>query len=220
MTSMSEPVDTSTAQRTDLSERLLRDRLVVTLPDRAMTSLVAAVEVMVQEGITCFSFPVGTLHALGQVQSLYAMRATFGVHDVDATSIERVLDVHPALVTLRRPDAAVVARCREADVPVVVPALTPTEVQAAWDLDASAVVVVPAEVMGASYPEALAPLTEGITLQARGGLGAYSARRWAEAGAVAVWLDDALLGDGVTGGSLGSLRERCQTFRQAVDVRG
>ncbi len=216
MSSMSESIFAE--ERIALPERLLKDRLVVTFPDRGMTNLVAGVEVMVQEGITCFSVPAGQLYALPQVQGMYSLRACFGVHDVDVDTIEDVLALAPSFITVRRPDSRLIGRCHQAGIAVVVPALTPTEVQTAWDEPVSAVVIVPAEVMGASYAEYLPPLVPDTTLMARGGLGAYSARRWDEAGAVALFLDDALLGDAFTGGSLGSLRERCQTFRQAVDV--
>lgn len=216
---MSEPTSSPapTAERLPLPSRLLRDRLVACFPDKGVTSQLAAVEVMVQEGIGVVDVPAGQLYSLEHLQQGLGPRATFCVHDVDVDTVDAVFELHPAMVTLRRPDAALVERCRAAGVPVVVPALTPTEVQQAWQLPVSAVLVVPAEVMGASYPEWLAGLAPGVTLCARGGLGAYSARRWAEAGAVGLWLDDALLGDAVSGGQLGGLRERCQTFRQAVD---
>ena len=46
-----------------------------------------------------------------------------------------------------------------------------------------------------------------------GGLGAYAAGEWNKAGAPAVCVDSALLGDAVTGGSLSLLRDRCGSFR-------
>lgn len=201
-----------------LPEQLLQQRLVATLPDRAMPSLVAAVEVMVQEGISVVSLPAGKVEQAARLRSVFGPRATLGVHDLSTDQeLDEALAAGVDFLALAGPDEALAARIREAAIPFLISALTPTEVQAVWRTGVSAVLVVPAEVMGSGYPEVLVQLTPGIDLCARGGLGAYSARRWAEAGATAVWLDEALLGDAFSGGSLGSLRERCQTFRTAVD---
>lgn len=206
------------ASPVQLPERLLQQRLVGTLPDRAMPSLVAAVEVMVQEGIGVVSLPAGKVEQAARLRAVFGPRATLGVHDISSgQQLDEALEAGVDFLALAGPDESLAARIREAGVPFLVSALTPTEVQAAWRSGVSAVLVVPAEVMGSGYPEALVQLAPGVDLCARGGLGAYSARRWAEAGATAVWLDDALLGDAFGGGSLGSLRERCQTFRTAVD---
>lgn len=201
-----------------LPELLLEGQLVATLPDRAMPSLVAAVEVMVQEGIRAFSLPVAKVDEVTRLVGVFGPRAVFGVHDVgNAEQLGQAIEAGAQFLALSGPDEDLVQRSRDAGLPMLVAALTPTEVRQAWSLGISSVVVVPAEVMGSGYPEALVQLAPEATITARGGLGAYSARRWDEAGAVAVWLDEALLGDAFTGGSLASLRERCQTFRAAVD---
>ncbi|MGO4958149.1 bifunctional 4-hydroxy-2-oxoglutarate aldolase/2-dehydro-3-deoxy-phosphogluconate aldolase [Luteococcus sp. Sow4_B9] len=201
-----------------LPQALLDARLVATLPDRAMPSLVAAVEVMVQEGLPAVSLPAAQVEQVSKLTGIFGPRAVLGVHDVDSVEqLEAAAGAGAQFVALCGPDAALVTRARELGVAVLAAALTPTEVRVAWTLGVSAVLVVPAEVMGSGYPEALVQLAPGVTLNARGGLGAYSARRWAEAGATAVWLDEALVGDAFSGGSLSSLRERCQTFRSAVD---
>ncbi|MEL4505607.1 bifunctional 4-hydroxy-2-oxoglutarate aldolase/2-dehydro-3-deoxy-phosphogluconate aldolase [Luteococcus sp. H138] len=206
------------AQPAPLPDLLLRGKLVATLPDRAMPSLVAAVEVMVQEGIQALSLPVSHVEQVSRLRGIFGPRASVGVHDVAGPDdLAGALDAGADFVSLCGPDGELVARAKGAGCPVLVAALTPTEVRAAWQLGVSGVVVVPAEVMGSGYPEALVALAPEATICARGGLGAYSARRWAEAGAVALWLDEALIGDAFTSGSLGGLRERCQTFRTAVD---
>lgn len=212
---MSTPSDQNPAQ---LPHRMVQGRLVATLPDRAMPSLVAAVEVMVQEGVDVVSLPVAQTEQVTRLRGIFGPRACFGVHDVDdAEQLRVALDAGAEFVSLAGPDVSLLEECHRAQVPALVAALTPTEIRAAWRLGPAGVVVVPAEVMGSSYPEAVLPLAPGTVVTARGGLGAYSARRWAEAGAVAVWLDEALVGDAFSGGPLGGLRERCQTFRAAVD---
>ena len=47
----------------------------------------------------------------------------------------------------------------------------------------------------------------------RGDVGAFSAGEWLKAGAPAVCIDSTLLGDALTGGDLGQLRDRCTSFK-------
>ncbi|ROR55207.1 2-dehydro-3-deoxyphosphogluconate aldolase/(4S)-4-hydroxy-2-oxoglutarate aldolase [Luteococcus japonicus] len=203
---------------TPLPSRMTDGRLVATLPDRAMPSLVAAVEVMVQEGVDVVSLPVAQAEQVARLRGIFGPRACFGIHDVDDDGqLREALEAGAEFVSLSGPDQELLDHCHQAGIPALVAALTPTEIRGAWRMGPAAVVVVPAEVMGSGYPEAVLPLAPGAVVTARGGLGAYAARRWAEAGAVALWLDEALIGDAFRGGPLGSLRERCQTFRAAVD---
>lgn len=212
---MSTHIDESSSR---LPQRLLASTLVATLPDRPVRPLVGAVEVLVQERITAISLPVGQLEQVASLVRSFGMRACFLAHDVaDAAQLEQVSAAGASMAVLCAPDATLVARAHELGLAVAVPALTPTEVLIAATTGADLVQVLPAEVLGASYPEQLRPLVGDVVLGARGGLGAYSARRWAEAGAKAIWLDDALLGDVEGGINLSGLRERSQTFRAAVD---
>lgn len=199
-----------------LPQRLLDGRIVVAFGSDATGSLVGALEVMVQEGIGVFSMPASRAADLGNLAVMFGPRASFGVHGVTAETLDDALATPAEVIELRTPDAALVERIHEAGRAALVAALTPTEIAHAWSLGADAVVVVPAEVMGSSYPEQLVELLPGVALAARSGLGAYSARRWVEAGASFVCLDDALIGDAAKGGSLSGLRERCQTFVTSV----
>ncbi len=202
---------------TRLPAALLDTKICALVPQAATGSLVGAIEVMVQEGIRVFSLPAGRADDLARLAATFGPRATFIAHDVELDQLDEVLAGPAPVVMPRWVDAGIVARIHDAGRAVVGLALTPTEIRATASTGVDAVVVAPAEVMGASYPEFLADLTPGVVLGARGGLGAYSARRWVENGAAFVMLDAALVGDAFTGGPLGSLRERCQTFVTAVE---
>lgn len=204
--------------RTPLPERLLSDKAMALLPGIISGSPIAPIEVLVQEGITVLSFPVARIDDLAHVRGMYASRAEFGVHGIGSVDqLSAAIDAGARVLSLRHPDADLVAMARDHGVAVLAPALTPTEVQNAWSLGVSAVLVTPADAFGGQYAEQLAALAPEATIVPSGGVGAYSGGRWLEAGAPAVCLDDALIGDGFEGGPLGSLRERAQTFRDAVE---
>ena len=87
---------------------------------------------------------------------------------------------------------AVVARCAELGVPAVPGALTPSEVEAAWQAGAALVKLFPGSLGGPRYVrELLAPLRD-VPLLVTGGVTAENAAEFLAAGAVAVGAGSAL----------------------------
>jgi 2-dehydro-3-deoxyphosphogluconate aldolase/(4S)-4-hydroxy-2-oxoglutarate aldolase len=96
--------------------------------------------------------------------------------------------VGPALVP------AVLDACRELGVPAIPGALTPTEVESAWQLGAAMVKLFPAARLGPAYVRDLrGPLPE-VPLLATGGVDASNASAFLRAGAAAVGVGSALVG--------------------------
>lgn len=81
---------------------------------------------------------------------------------------------------------AVAAVANEAGIPVIMGALTPTEVAVAVDLGATAVKVFPAHTLGPRYFADLAAPYPGVPLVASGGVNSGNAADYLAAGAVAV----------------------------------
>ena len=106
--------------------------------------------------------------------------------------------------------------CLERDVPVLVGALTPTEIYAAHSRGATAVKVFPASVGGPGYVKALRDPFPAIPLVPVGGVDAAAATEYLAAGALAVGVGSPLLGDAPTGGDLDALAARATEFRAAV----
>lgn len=200
-----------------LATRLLQERSIALLPGIMAGSPIAAIEVLVQEGIGVLSLPAGRIDELAGLRRVFSHRAEFAVHHISTVEqVEQAVAAGATTLLLRRPDAGLVSAAVARRVPVLAPALTPTEVQQVWDLGVSAVLVTPADAFGGQYAEQLAALVPEAVLVPAGGVGAYSGGRWLEAGSPAVCLDEALVGDAFSGGALGPLRERAQTFREAV----
>jgi 2-dehydro-3-deoxyphosphogluconate aldolase / (4S)-4-hydroxy-2-oxoglutarate aldolase len=106
--------------------------------------------------------------------------------------------------------------CLDRGLPVLVGALTPTEIYAAHARGATAVKVFPASVGGPAYVRALRDPLPGVPLVPVGGVDAAATVDYLAAGAVAVGVGSPLLGDAPTGGDLTALADRVDRFRQAV----
>jgi 2-dehydro-3-deoxyphosphogluconate aldolase/(4S)-4-hydroxy-2-oxoglutarate aldolase len=104
------------------------------------------------------------------------------------------------------------------DVPVVMGALSPTEVRAAVDLGAAAVKIFPARAVGPDYLRDLHGPFPGIPLIPSGGVNAGNAAAYLRAGAVAVTAGtDVVAPDLVVAGEWASITERAATFVAALD---
>jgi 2-dehydro-3-deoxyphosphogluconate aldolase/(4S)-4-hydroxy-2-oxoglutarate aldolase len=115
-----------------------------------------------------------------------------------------------------RPAVAQVAA--RAGVPVVMGALTPTEVAQALDLGAAAVKIFPARALGPRYFKDLAGPYPGVALVASGGVNAANAAGFLAAGARAVCAGSDVVPPGaVADGDWAQIAGRAAAFLRAVD---
>lgn len=192
--------------------------LVVCLDDVDVDELVGAVEVLIQEGFRSFALAAGS-EALEETVGIFASRARFGAHSVRAEEhVTRLVAAGGSFALLDLPDPGAVTAAREAGIPVHVQAMTPTEVRGVLELGVEGAMLFPADVVGHDMAKHLRTLSLADRVVPRGGIGAFAAGEWLKAGAPAVCVDETLLGDALSGGDLGALRDRCSSFIQ-VQIR-
>ncbi|GGQ69236.1 bifunctional 4-hydroxy-2-oxoglutarate aldolase/2-dehydro-3-deoxy-phosphogluconate aldolase [Kitasatospora griseola] len=115
-----------------------------------------------------------------------------------------------------RPTVAAVAR--EAGIPVVMGALTPSEVADALDLGAAAVKIFPAKAFGPGYFKDLHGPYPGIPLVASGGVNATNARAFLDHGALAVCAGtDVVPPQTVAAGDWAEITRRAKAFVASLD---
>ncbi|MER7754939.1 bifunctional 4-hydroxy-2-oxoglutarate aldolase/2-dehydro-3-deoxy-phosphogluconate aldolase [Kitasatospora sp. NPDC097643] len=115
-----------------------------------------------------------------------------------------------------RPEVAAAAHA--AGVPVVLGALTPTEVAQALDLGAAAVKIFPARVFGPAYFNDLRGPFPGVRLVASGGVTAGNAADFLEQGAFAVCAgSDVVRPELVAAGDWAEITRRARAFVQACE---
>jgi 2-dehydro-3-deoxyphosphogluconate aldolase/(4S)-4-hydroxy-2-oxoglutarate aldolase len=144
---------------------------------------------LVSVGVQVLEITLDTPGALEAIRR-WRERAT-----VIAGTVRTVSDAEAALEAGARAIVApvtiaeVVSFCVERQVPVVPGALTPTEVETAWQAGASLVKVFPAGLGGPAYVRSLLGPLSDVPLIATGGVRAENAAAFLEAGAVAVGAD-------------------------------
>lgn len=184
--------------------------LVVLLEDATLDNLVGTVEVLVQEGIANVSLPA-KLADFEAVVAMYGARTRIGAHGPLNDVLGRI-DAGAAFLLPDDLDEATALTARDRGVACYAMAMTPTEIRQALTLPVDGVQLYPADVVGNLMVEHLRAIGLIEHVLPRGGVVAYGAKLWFKAGAPAVCADQALLGDALTGGDLGALRERCRSF--------
>ncbi len=175
-------------------------------------------QVLTGEGIRIIEFPLttpGILPALPEVVAAAGKQAWVGVGSV-LTSRQATESIEAGAKFLVTPtvDSAVITAAVQASVPILVGALTPTEVYTAWTAGATAVKLFPASLGGPSLVrELLGGPLPSVPLVPTGGVGLDIAQAYLQAGAVALGLGSALLGDVLGSGDYAGLRERVARFQ-------
>lgn len=188
--------------------------LVVCLADVEIDELVGAVEVLVQEGFTNFSLPIGNAD-FEEFVGIYGARARLGAHALRNTDdVARLVALGGTFAFFDLPHADGVRAAAEAGLAVYAQAMTPAEVRDVLELPVTAAMLYPADIVGHAMALRLEAIGLGDKVVPRGAVGAYAAGEWAKSGAPAICVDNTLLGDALVGGDLSALRDRCASFIQ------
>lgn len=199
----------------------LRTPVIAVLRADAASRYQSVIDVLVEEGVTGIELTLttpATLDRLPRLVARYAARAAIGVGTVTRVNEAEAAAEYAAFIVtpVHAPNVLSVARARR--VPIILGGLTPTELYAAWSTGASAVKVFPADVVGPSYIKSLRGPFPDIEIVPSGGVGVDDAARWLQAGAAAVSLGGALIGDALRGGPLDGLRARVRRLMKNLPV--
>lgn len=204
---------------TDLLAQLARRRLLAIVRSGEPRFAVTCVEVLVEEGIDLVEVSLTSREALGVISDVRARlgdAVCLGAGTVmtsddanDAAEAGASYLVTPSL------SAGAIAGI-QSGVPVLVGALTPTEITTAVELGATAVKLFPAELGGPDYLKALRAPFPHVPFVPVGGVDATAARAFVDAGAVAVGVGSPLLGRVMEDRDLDALRSRARRLRDVV----
>lgn len=205
--------------RPALAPELLEDRLVAVLRARDAADYAPVVEVLVACGIRSIEVTLTTPRALEELPRLRQRMgdgASIGVGTVTsrAQAVESLAAGAEFIVTpIYVP--GVIELVGSAGVAVLPGAFTPTEIHRAWSEGASAVKIFPASLVHASFVRELSGPFPDIMVMPSGGVAFDAISLWLGAGAVAVSMGGALIGDAFTG-DLGALAARARQAKDAV----
>ena len=224
---------TNSSSRLALPDALTTTRGVVLMPpDEDSGALMPVLEVLVQEGLTAIALPCPRSDEtaddagadtpqdpsaeLTGLMSMYSFRATVGIHGVRTTAdAQLAIRAGARFAFCLFPEPGVLDALRVASIPAIVTALTPTEVEQAWQGAVSAVHVRPAEVFGTGYAQGLHELVPGASLIATAQNRA-AVEAWLRAGATAVSFGQSLLSRVFLSQDYSALRQRVAEMVSAV----
>lgn len=198
----------------NLVESLRHHRLLAIVRGKDPAAALRTVRTLVDKGIAALEISLTTADALAvikQARAALGPDALLGAGTVrSAADAARALDagasylVTPALVDGLAPYG----------VPVLMGALTPSEIEAALARGADAVKLFPGSLGGPAYLKALRDPFPEVPFVPVGGVDATAARDYLARGALAVGVGSPLVGDAADGGDLEQLRVRAAEFRK------
>jgi 2-dehydro-3-deoxyphosphogluconate aldolase/(4S)-4-hydroxy-2-oxoglutarate aldolase len=211
-------------ERVPIGEQLAVTRVVAILRAEHAGRAETVAEVLVEHGIRCLELTLTTKGAMEVVERLAAKLpddVEVGVGTVlTAADVDRAVDAGARFVVSPSVDPQVVEAAVRRGVASYPGALTPTEIQTAWTLGASAVKLFPAGSLGIGHLKAVRAPLPHVPLVPTGGVEVHAVGAWLDAGAVAVGMGSPLIGDALTdGGDLGALADRTRAVCAAAGAR-
>jgi len=180
----------------------------------------AVLDTLAEAGIRCLEVTMNTPGALDELRAardrLPADVELGGGTVLTAEQVDAVADMGGSFVVAPDARPAVADQAHARGLGYYPGALTPTEVGAAWERGASAVKLFPASLGGPRYLRELRGPFRDVLMLPTGGVGIDDADSYLMAGALAVGVGGALLGDALDGGSLAALRERALRLLASV----
>ncbi|MEV0641605.1 bifunctional 4-hydroxy-2-oxoglutarate aldolase/2-dehydro-3-deoxy-phosphogluconate aldolase [Streptomyces sp. NPDC050619] len=200
----------------NLVESLGVHRLLAIVRGKDSGAALRTVLTLAEEGVAAIEVSLTTADALTVIKQARAELgpdATLGAGTVrSAADAARAVDagasylVTPALVDGLEPYG----------IPVLMGALTPSEIEAALAKGADAIKLFPGSLGGPGYLRALRDPFPDVPFVPVGGVDAQAARDYLDLGAIAVGVGSPLVGDAADGGDLGQLRGRATEFRKVA----
>lgn len=206
--------------RPALPNELTETSVVAIVRAASMARVSAAVDTLVESGITCIELTLTMPGAVGGISELVNTLgdgACIGAGTVLTRDQAReCIDAGAKFLVAPSVVPDVIETAVAAGIPCLPGALTPSEIVAAWSSGAAAVKLFPASLGGVRYlRDVRAPLPD-IPLIPTGGVGIDDVPAFLDAGAIAVGLGSPLFGDALRDGDLADLAERAKKLVSAV----
>lgn len=205
--------------RLRVSATLAAGRVIAVLRASRAADYNSVSEELASAGITSLELTMTTPGAVGHLETLrsVAVGAEIGVGTILTVDDARAaIDAGADFLVTPVVTPAVIDVAVSTGTRIYPGGLTPTELQLAWSLGATAVKLFPAGTVGPGYLGQLHGPFPHLRVIPSGGVGIDDARAWLDAGAEAVSLGGPLIGDAFRGGDLAKLRHRAERLVELV----
>lgn len=182
---------------TSILERMQATGVIAVIRLDDLSQAVNLSRALIAGGVNIIEFTLTTPDATSAIRRVRDIVATETViigagSVITAAQVAQVADYGAQFVVSPITKQSVITACQQHELPVISGALTPTEIQAAWEMGADAVKVFPARQMGARYiRDVLAPLPH-LKLIPTGGINSETIGDYLRAGVLAAGVGGAL----------------------------
>ncbi len=197
-----------------------QDRLAAVVRASSVADAAGLVEALAGAGVRCVEFTFTTAGAVDAIRgSAQVPGALVGAGTVvTAEQCSAAIEAGARFVVAPSLALEIVAPCREAGVPFVLGAFTPSEVVTAAAAGSAVVKLFPAGVGGPGYLKSLLGPFPDTQFVPSGGVSLANAREFLAAGALAVFAGSELVPpDAVASGDAAEIGRRAQQFRAVLD---
>jgi 2-dehydro-3-deoxyphosphogluconate aldolase/(4S)-4-hydroxy-2-oxoglutarate aldolase len=202
-----------------LVETLTQDRVAAVLRGRHVSDPHGLAQALASAGVRCVEFTLTLPDAVEAIaEARTATDAFVGAGTVlTAADAERVIDAGARFVVSPGLALDVVGPCREAGIPFVLGASTPSEVMQAARAGSAVVKLFPAGLGGPRYLRDLRGPFPDVRFVPSGGVSVDNVRAFLDAGAVAAFAgSDLVPREAVESGELGGLIAQAERYRTAI----
>ena len=208
------------SQRDEVMARIRELKLVAVVRSTA-EQVEPIIEALLDGGVEGIEITFSVPNApamIARAKATFGGRIFLGAGTVrDAQKAADAIDAGARFVVAPNTDFDVIKLCNERDIVVAPGALTPTEVQNAWNAGADLVKVFPASLGGIAYLKALRAPMPDIPIMPTGGVDLGNAADWLRAGAVALGVGSKLVRkDALAEGDYGLIAETARKFVAAI----
>jgi 2-dehydro-3-deoxyphosphogluconate aldolase/(4S)-4-hydroxy-2-oxoglutarate aldolase len=198
---------------------ILADRALAVVRAPEIPDPVALSNALAQSGIRAVELTFTTPGVLGYLSAAESSDAVLGMGTVcTADQAKAAIDAGARFLVTPGIRSEVAKVGSDSDVPVIMGALTPTEVLVALDLGAAAVKIFPASAFGPRYFKDLRGPFPDVALIPSGGVNAGNAAEFLDYGAVAVTAGtDVVSPQAVASGDWSDIASRAAVFVQALN---
>jgi 2-dehydro-3-deoxyphosphogluconate aldolase/(4S)-4-hydroxy-2-oxoglutarate aldolase len=206
-------------RRSELAEAVRRERAVAILRRLPLAVVDPTVEALLAGGFRTIEFTFDSDDAAGVIARWRADgRAAVGAGTIrHADQADAAVEAGAQFLVAPTYQETVVERALELGVPCVPGALSPTEVDTAWQQGATFVKLFPGGVVGTGYLRAVLNPLKDVEILVTGAVEVGTARSFLDAGAKAVGLSTAQLGQPETpGGDFGAVEAATRELLAAV----
>lgn len=208
--------------KTDILQRLRSEKVIALIRANSSESLLDCARALAAGGLTCIELTMTTPNAIelcAQV-SRELPQVLLGLGTVlDADTAKKGIAAGAKFIVTPAVRPTVIAACKEAGVPVLGGALTPTEVYTSWELGVDVVKIFPAEYFGPAYIKSIKAPFPKIELMPTGGVTPETVGDFLKAGAFATAAGSALVSPAaLKSGDWAAITARAKDFVAAANA--